>query len=67
MKFHCIGISPQDLLTALVPVLLPVVFQSLQDRDDDVRAVAAAALLPATDCIISAQIQEKCGIKVGLV
>ena len=37
----------------LIPLLVPPVFQSLQDKDDDVRAVAAAALLPITDSLIT--------------
>ena len=37
---------------SLVPVVLPAIFQGLQDRDDDVRAVSAAALNPVADMLI---------------
>ena len=36
----------------LLPAVLPSIIQGLQDVDDDVRAVAAAALLPITHMLI---------------
>ena len=36
----------------LLPVVLPSVVQGLQDVDDDVRAVAAAALNPVAAALI---------------
>ena len=38
----------QDLSFQLLPSLFPSILQGLQDVDDDVRAVAAAALLPVS-------------------
>ena len=32
----------------LVPLVLPSLFQGLQDQDDDVRSVGASALIPLT-------------------
>ncbi|XP_046551692.1 LOW QUALITY PROTEIN: TATA-binding protein-associated factor 172-like [Haliotis rubra] len=42
----------QDMSNALLPKVLPAVFLGLQDPDDDVRAVAAAALVPVTDTLV---------------
>ncbi|KAH9489880.1 btaf1 RNA polymerase II, B-TFIID transcription factor-associated, 170kDa [Bulinus truncatus] len=42
----------QDLTTKLLPVILPAILQGLLDPDDDVRAVAAAALIPVADQLI---------------
>ncbi|XP_050390117.1 TATA-binding protein-associated factor 172 [Patella vulgata] len=42
----------QDLTDALLPIVLPAVFRGLQDPDDDVRAVAAAALIPVSDKLV---------------
>ncbi|XP_056018084.1 TATA-binding protein-associated factor 172-like [Ostrea edulis] len=36
----------QDMTDRILPTVLPFLFQGLQDVDDDVRAVAAAALVP---------------------
>uniref|UniRef100_A0A3P8QCQ2 BTAF1 RNA polymerase II, B-TFIID transcription factor-associated n=1 Tax=Astatotilapia calliptera TaxID=8154 RepID=A0A3P8QCQ2_ASTCA len=36
----------QDLIAVLLPRVLPAITDGLQDLDDDVRAVAAAALIP---------------------
>jgi len=37
----------------LLPATLPSLFQGLQDVDDDVRAVAAAALVPVADNLVN--------------
>lgn len=43
-------LSPtQDLISAMLPRVLPAITEGLQDLDDDVRAVAAAALIPVVD------------------
>uniref|UniRef100_A0A8C8JQQ0 TATA-binding protein-associated factor 172 n=1 Tax=Oncorhynchus tshawytscha TaxID=74940 RepID=A0A8C8JQQ0_ONCTS len=42
----------QDLISALLPRVLPAITQGLQDLDDDVRAVAAAALIPVVDGLV---------------
>ena len=42
----------------LLPHILPWILRGLQDGDDDVRAVAAAALLPVTDVLTSHFPQE---------
>ncbi|XP_078455706.1 TATA-binding protein-associated factor 172 [Lampetra fluviatilis] len=42
----------QDLIEALLPRTLPVVIEGLQDMDDDVRAVAAAALVPVVESLV---------------
>ncbi|RUS77118.1 hypothetical protein EGW08_015105, partial [Elysia chlorotica] len=41
----------QDLVSTLLPAILPAIHQGLQDPDDDVRAVAASALIPVTDAL----------------
>ncbi|CAI7780653.1 unnamed protein product, partial [Closterium sp. NIES-54] len=41
----------QELLPSLLPSLLPACIRALQDSDDDVRAVAAEALLPAAKTV----------------
>ncbi|GJP49304.1 hypothetical protein CLOM_g8529 [Closterium sp. NIES-68] len=41
----------RELLPALLPSLLPACIRALQDSDDDVRAVAAEALLPAARAV----------------
>ena len=46
-------LTTQDVQGDLLPTVLPTVFFSLQDSDDDVRAVAAAALLPVTNTIVA--------------
>ncbi|MGH0116970.1 UNVERIFIED_CONTAM: hypothetical protein FKN15_026664, partial [Acipenser sinensis] len=45
----------QDLIGALLPKVLPAVTEGLQDLDDDVRAVAAAALIPVVDGLVHLQ------------
>ncbi|XP_029963411.1 TATA-binding protein-associated factor 172-like isoform X1 [Salarias fasciatus] len=42
----------QDLIAVLLPRVLPAVTEGLQDLDDDVRAVAAAALIPVVDGLV---------------
>ncbi|KAM8852198.1 TATA-binding protein-associated factor 172 [Synchiropus picturatus] len=42
----------QDLISVLLPRLLPAITTGLQDLDDDVRAVAAAALIPVVDGLV---------------
>lgn len=44
--------SSQDLISALLPRVLPAVTEGLQDLDDDVRAVAASALIPVVDGLV---------------
>jgi len=39
----------QDMAKELLPDILPWILKGLQDGDDDVRAVAAAALLPVAE------------------
>lgn len=42
----------QDLISALLPRVLPAVTEGLQDLDDDVRAVAASALIPVVEGLV---------------
>ncbi|XP_015202494.1 TATA-binding protein-associated factor 172 isoform X1 [Lepisosteus oculatus] len=42
----------QDMIGALLPKVLPAITEGLQDLDDDVRAVAAAALIPVVDGLV---------------
>uniref|UniRef100_A0A665UB46 BTAF1 RNA polymerase II, B-TFIID transcription factor-associated n=1 Tax=Echeneis naucrates TaxID=173247 RepID=A0A665UB46_ECHNA len=42
----------QDLISVLLPRVLPAVTIGLQDLDDDVRAVAAAALIPVVEGLV---------------
>ncbi|XP_028845872.1 TATA-binding protein-associated factor 172 [Denticeps clupeoides] len=48
----------QDLISELLPRVLPAVTEGLQDLDDDVRAVAAAALIPVVDGLVQLQLSE---------
>ena len=34
-------------------IVLPALYDCLKDRDDDVRAVSASAMLPVTDIIVN--------------
>lgn len=43
---------PQDLISSLLPRVLPAVTLGLQDLDDDVRAVAASALIPVVEGLV---------------
>lgn len=42
----------QDLISALLPRVLPAITVGLQDLDDDVRAVAAASLIPVVEGLV---------------
>uniref|UniRef100_A0A673CE02 BTAF1 RNA polymerase II, B-TFIID transcription factor-associated n=1 Tax=Sphaeramia orbicularis TaxID=375764 RepID=A0A673CE02_9TELE len=42
----------QDLISNLLPRVLPAITVGLQDLDDDVRAVAAAALIPVVEGLV---------------
>ncbi|KAM9726612.1 TATA-binding protein-associated factor 172 [Menidia menidia] len=42
----------QDLIAVLLPRVLPAISEGLQDLDDDVRAVAASALIPVVDGLV---------------
>ncbi|XP_059168420.1 TATA-binding protein-associated factor 172-like [Physella acuta] len=42
----------QDLTAQLLPMVLFAIYNGLRDPDDDVRAVAAAALIPVTDSLV---------------
>ncbi|KAG7462732.1 hypothetical protein MATL_G00187870 [Megalops atlanticus] len=48
----------QDLIAALLPKVLPAITEGLQDLDDDVRAVAAAALIPVVEGLVQLQPAE---------
>uniref|UniRef100_A0A3P9J9Q0 BTAF1 RNA polymerase II, B-TFIID transcription factor-associated n=1 Tax=Oryzias latipes TaxID=8090 RepID=A0A3P9J9Q0_ORYLA len=48
----------QDLIGVLLPRVLPAITEGLQDLDDDVRAVAAAALIPVVDGLVQLQTNE---------
>ncbi|XP_069123766.1 TATA-binding protein-associated factor 172-like [Argopecten irradians] len=43
----------KDMTDRLLPIVLPCLFHGLQDDSDDVRAVAAAALVPVADSVVS--------------
>ncbi|KAL7877989.1 hypothetical protein SRHO_G00046320 [Serrasalmus rhombeus] len=45
----------QDLISELLPRVLPAITEGLQDLDDDVRAVAAAALIPVVEGLVRLQ------------
>ena len=45
----CLSVDIQDLSELLLPVVGEAVLHGLQDVDDDVRAVAAGALLPVAN------------------
>lgn len=45
----------QDLISQLLPRVLPAITDGLQDLDDDVRAVAAAALIPVVEGLVQLQ------------
>ncbi len=47
----CSSVS-QDLISALLPRVLPAITEGLQDLDDDVRAVAASALIPVVEGLV---------------
>ncbi|XP_062852263.1 TATA-binding protein-associated factor 172 [Trichomycterus rosablanca] len=45
----------QDLIPLLLPRVLPAITEGLQDLDDDVRAVAAASLIPVVKGLVQLQ------------
>uniref|UniRef100_A0A3Q1FYB1 BTAF1 RNA polymerase II, B-TFIID transcription factor-associated n=1 Tax=Acanthochromis polyacanthus TaxID=80966 RepID=A0A3Q1FYB1_9TELE len=45
----------QDLIAVLLPRVLPAITEGLQDLDDDVRAVAAASLIPVVEGLVQLQ------------
>lgn len=47
----CLSVS-QDLISILLPRVLPAITLGLQDLDDDVRAVAASALIPVVEGLV---------------
>lgn len=44
----------------ILPDVLPAIFLGLQDPDDDVRAVAAAALIPVSDHLATLMPDKVC-------
>ncbi|XP_053244740.1 TATA-binding protein-associated factor 172 isoform X4 [Podarcis raffonei] len=48
----------QDLIDTLLPKVLPAITEGLQDLDDDVRAVAAASLVPVVESLVHLQPQN---------
>lgn len=48
----------QDLIKTLLPKALPAIIEGLQDLDDDVRAVAAASLVPVVDSLVMLQFKQ---------
>lgn len=51
----------QDLIRILLPKALPAITEGLQDLDDDVRAVAAASLVPIVDSLVKLQFKQVSG------
>lgn len=54
----------QDLINSLLPKVLPAIIEGLQDLDDDVRAVAAASLVPVVESLVHLQSQKVNGMWV---
>lgn len=50
-SFVC-SFASQDLISVLLPRVLPAITVGLQDLDDDVRAVAASALIPVVEGLV---------------
>nr|XP_048714523.1 TATA-binding protein-associated factor 172 isoform X5 [Caretta caretta] len=48
----------QDTINTLLPKVLPAIIEGLQDLDDDVRAVAAASLVPVVESLVHLQSQK---------
>ncbi|GAB1302362.1 B-TFIID TATA-box-binding protein-associated factor 1 [Apodemus speciosus] len=48
----------QDVINTLLPKVLTRVIEGLQDLDDDVRAVAAASLVPVVESLVYLQTQK---------
>lgn len=51
-ELHVCSSVSQDLISVLLPRVLPAVTTGLQDLDDDVRAVAASALIPVVEGLV---------------
>ena len=49
---YWVSIIIQDMTKDLLPAVILFIFQGLQDEDDDVRAVAAAALVPVAEDLV---------------
>lgn len=48
----------QDVINTLLPKVLTRIIEGLQDLDDDVRAVAAASLVPVVESLVYLQTQK---------
>lgn len=48
----------QDVINTLLPKVLSRIIEGLQDLDDDVRAVAAASLVPVVESLVYLQTQK---------
>ena len=48
----------QDAAASVLKLILPALFRGLGDQSDDVRAVAASALLPVTDSLLTSMPQQ---------
>ncbi|XP_029788086.1 TATA-binding protein-associated factor 172 isoform X3 [Suricata suricatta] len=48
----------QDVINTLLPKVLSRIIEGLQDLDDDVRAVAAASLVPVVESLVDLQTQK---------
>jgi len=46
------------MIDTLLPKVLPAIVEGLQDLDDDVRAVAAASLVPVVESLVHLQSQK---------
>ena len=53
----------------LLPTVIQDIFQGLQDEDDDVRAVAASALVPIADDFVTILPQQVCrwNFNIGMI
>ncbi|EMP42146.1 hypothetical protein UY3_00533 [Chelonia mydas] len=51
-------VSDEDTINTLLPKVLPAIIEGLQDLDDDVRAVAAASLVPVVESLVHLQSQK---------
>ena len=51
-SLYLVNIIIQDMTKDLLPAVILFIFQGLQDEDDDVRAVAAAALVPVAEDLV---------------
>eukprot|EP00192_Tetraselmis_astigmatica_P001352 CAMPEP_0117692082 /NCGR_PEP_ID=MMETSP0804-20121206/26113_1 /TAXON_ID=1074897 /ORGANISM="Tetraselmis astigmatica, Strain CCMP880" /LENGTH=1797 /DNA_ID=CAMNT_0005505457 /DNA_START=126 /DNA_END=5519 /DNA_ORIENTATION=+ len=58
--------SRKDLAGQLLPEALPLLIQGLQDRDDDVRAAAAEALVPVTDALLASSSDDVAAVRTVL-